>query len=273
MATVFQQNRLAFNPPAAISVNRNHPQAKGLIAFWPVLNNDGSTRLRNVVSAGDATALTGYKKITNQRGTAAAINGTQQFSATGLFPGTAGTTSYNVTLSARVFLNSVGSGTTENNEFFQRDNDSSSWGFQFQMIGNKLGFFIVNQTPAALSLAGLTALTTGRWYHVAASYDISRTLAKVYIDGKLDNSGTLSATAIRGTGTQYTIGATSNNARRINGAMADMRVYNRALSDAEVMDIYQNPMSVFTNQSNIMYSKPAESVIGGFNASQFFMVM
>jgi type II secretory pathway pseudopilin PulG len=87
--------------------------------------------------------------------------------------------------------------------------------------------FALNNNRLTSSLA----LSTGTWYHVAVTR--SGSTRKIYINGQEDNSDTY-GTAIGTTSSPFTI---STNSYPFNGAVDDVRVYNRALNDEEVAEL------------------------------------
>ena len=70
------------------------------------------------------------------------------------------------------------------------------------------------------------------WMHVAATYD--GTIIKVYINGVLDSSANPATTTIGVNSTNLGIGAQSDGTALYQGLLDDARIYNRALSLAEI---------------------------------------
>lgn len=113
--------------------------------------------------------------------------------------------------------------------------------------GNQRSYRVeMNQTTLTLmtSSAGSAEITLsyspggnifalGQWYHIAATK--SGTAAKLYINGREVASGTLSsATIFNGTGA-FTIGAIANPANYFDGLLKDVRVFNDARTQAEIV--------------------------------------
>jgi hypothetical protein len=82
------------------------------------------------------------------------------------------------------------------------------------------------------------AIGTG-WHHVAITIDGS-SLPRMYLDGALLNSYAGTAPAAPTTSKTWIGGYTSSTSvnRHVNGVVDDVKVYNRQLSDAEVMLLY-----------------------------------
>ena len=84
----------------------------------------------------------------------------------------------------------------------------------------------------AAGIRGNTVLTTGQWYHVAATWD--GTTGKIYVNGVLDNSpGTAKASPI-GTDTRPLYLGGRAGADYFDGMIRDVRFYNRPLSATEL---------------------------------------
>jgi Tol biopolymer transport system component len=87
----------------------------------------------------------------------------------------------------------------------------------------------------ANDLAGSTVIQPGRWYHAAVTYD--GVTLKLFMDGTLEASKTTSLnTVLDGNG--LTIGFRSGSSRWA-GQLDEPTIYNRALSDSEVLAIFQ----------------------------------
>ena len=82
-------------------------------------------------------------------------------------------------------------------------------------------------------------LDTGRWYHIAAVYDNTGRMA-LYIDGSLDIENLSAADGtLRDSAGDTEIGrSNATNARVWAGELDDVRIYNRALSAAEIQRLF-----------------------------------
>lgn len=103
---------------------------------------------------------------------------------------------------------------------------------------NYLQFFVVT-TMGAKGFSDPTLLTTNAWHHVFVTYDGAE--IRAYIDGVLTGynlaTGTLQWV---GTTNNFFLGTTyDTSGEKFHGLLDDMRVYNRALSEAEVASLAQ----------------------------------
>ena len=80
-----------------------------------------------------------------------------------------------------------------------------------------------------------TVLQSGRWYHVAATYDGS--MWRLYLNGLQDGLRSESGTLLSGSNPFY-IGAQGIGSFPFSGSVDDVHIYRRALSPQEIAAIY-----------------------------------
>ena len=98
---------------------------------------------------------------------------------------------------------------------------------------NKIRFVISDGSSATTNgCVSNTALSYGEWYHVACTYD--GTSMKIYLNGVLDD--TFNTTKVPGTYTPSAtmVGSQNHGNRYLNGGINIVKIYNKALSQAEV---------------------------------------
>lgn len=88
---------------------------------------------------------------------------------------------------------------------------------------------------------GATSLSTGTWYHVALVF-VPSTSVTVYLNGKQDGQNTTSIIAsIQSTTHAAAIGRDgSASSRWFSGAIDDLAIFSRALSQAELLQLIAN---------------------------------
>lgn len=103
---------------------------------------------------------------------------------------------------------------------------------------NRPLFRIFNSSGNAfLSITGSTALATGEWKHVSASWDGS--LGRIFVDGTLDGSGSGSGVTRISTISSLLIGGIFGS-ESFNGSLDQVRVWGVARSEDDVMADYQS---------------------------------
>jgi hypothetical protein len=85
----------------------------------------------------------------------------------------------------------------------------------------------------------ITPLTdVNRWYHVAATFDSSNDSYAVYVDGQLEKSGTNSSAMSQQLAAVLSFGTSTGSTEYWNGALRDVRFYNRKLCPTEIAELY-----------------------------------
>lgn len=111
-------------------------------------------------------------------------------------------------------------------------------------------------------------VTDGRWYHMAASYDGTRSareIPRLYLDGRPLIVGTQAGAAGAFTPTQGLgyIGNNDQGTRALDGRLADVRVYGRELQPAEIALLAGEPSldSVFAWELVVVSSTARSAVV------------
>jgi hypothetical protein len=110
--------------------------------------------------------------------------------------------------------------------------------FSFGMWSGQSGLDgICNLGFWSTSINSITPIIDYSWHHIVATFNVNTLEAKIYIDGVLDNTKTLSGgTTFTG---NYLIGNEySNYSNNFNGLIDDLRVYTRVLNDSEITSLY-----------------------------------
>ena len=108
-----------------------------------------------------------------------------------------------------------------------------------------LRFSMGTSVPHAFS--GTTALTAEKWNQVAVTWTSVGPLAAIYLNGALETTSaalTVANRALPSGARNYIFSGNPNtsSARPLNARFDDFRVYTRALSAPEILDIYQNSL-------------------------------
>jgi Concanavalin A-like lectin/glucanases superfamily/PA14 domain/Glycosyl hydrolases family 2, sugar binding domain/Glycosyl hydrolases family 2/Glycosyl hydrolases family 2, TIM barrel domain len=203
------------------------PGATG-IGFWPADEGSG-TVAHDTAGQHDAT-LTGATWTDGHTGTALQFSGAQQWADTGAsILDTTG--SYSVAAWVKLdnlagFATAVSQDAGQESGFFLQYSDADHR-FSFSSSGGRA---LASAAPEA-----------GRWYHLVGVHDAAQGVFKLYVDGQANGSFAQSCpeAAIGHT----VIGRGQFGGNQVDfwrGAIDQVHVYDRALSDAEVRDLYQS---------------------------------
>lgn len=158
------------------------------------------------------------------------------------------------TVSVRIYYES-GALATENNVFsWGTTVNTQAYGFS-QTASNANNYF---WGPTDLTFPMPTSFAT--WYTLTFVYD--GTFASVYRDGSLFQQV---AKSLNTTGTELRVGATPNESVRfLNARIDDLRIYNTALTQAQIISLNASLSSSEFNSNAVkfnIYPNPADSVL------------
>ena len=124
----------------------------------------------------------------------------------------------------------------------------------------------VSATSGRTQRYSKTVLTLNTWYHVAGVYNATARTLDIYVNGVLDDGtlrGTVPAAQVLPTGINVNIGRRTGGFY-FNGRIDEVRVYNRALSAAEIQADMNTPLA----PSNNPPSAPTNLTATGASNSQ-----
>ena len=213
--------------------------AQKLVAYFN-MNEASGTSLKDFIGDGPlATIYNSPTRVAGKQGNALSFNGSNQYAD---FPLTVNYSQF--TVSAWFKANSFAGANARIVANEHTDTNNPHKGFQLMFNnGGTSGFFDVGTGSGSGNHASANwtkTLSTGTWYHYVGVYD-GRT-AYAYIDGSLVGSDSVSGSTskpITASGYNVNIGRNPEyNGDYFNGAIDDVRIYNRALSADEVAALY-----------------------------------
>ena len=241
-------------------VNRSHPLARGLVGAWPMQDGSGYTfrdvsghEIHGAIPRG-ATPGTGlYGGCLDVPGTYDGSNITANgpLVANADLPDLSG--SWTASAWARIDV----APTTNSVYLVGKSTDiGASARYQIQLTvlhtapAGRIAVYIYDGGTAPGSAPGVTSPGTyvdGQWHHFLSQRDVPADMIRLYIDGVLiaetedttDPLRSTVSTAPLQMGWRYDYG------RRLNGAIGDVRLYDRALTPSEVASMYQDPWALY----------------------------
>ena len=213
---------------------RTHPDYEGCIGHWILNENGGPTAYDSSGYGNHGTLTNGPTWNVGQFGTALSIDGVNDY--------VNGGSAFNFTSeSFSIFhwlkLNVL----TTNPVLLWKGNDSVS-GYYAQAINTNGGrlAFITSQSAAGQVSDAYNLAMVGDWHHYG--YVRNGASIRIYFDGidRTTNAGTHINPA--SSANNFIFGAYNNGASNwTNAFVDDVRVYNRALSAAEIARLYSHP--------------------------------
>ncbi len=140
----------------------------------------------------------------------------------------------NLTISTWAYFNTVASNQTLFSKELYTDASNNS-GYLLRIYSNnRINLVVENNQAVTVGASATYAITAGSWYHIVGTYDGQN--LKIYVNGNLAGS-TAYTGGIGSNSSNLAIGGTSG-VYLFDGKLDDARIYNRALSPAEVSQLY-----------------------------------
>jgi hypothetical protein len=250
---------ISADSPTSYSVASASTSSGGPIGFWPLdaaTTNFTSNQTSDTSGSGNTGTLilmsSATSSVTGQMGQALVFNGSSQYvKTTNTYNGSV----FNHTYSA--WINRAGNSSVGLKGAVEAKGGGAPFGFEFAVFNsagnttnnNKLVF-----TANNISVVSSGTITNGQWVHAVATVDGSGNVT-LYQNGVLNGTGTLT---YGGDNTRpFDIGF-NDSTDYFNGAIDDVRIYNRALSASEVSQLYNGTLA--SKQSQLAAASSATTL-------------
>ena len=202
-----------------------------LVGWWKLDETSGLTAADSSVFGNDGT----LPDMTGNEWTNGIVGGALEFDGTNDYVSVPSSSSLQLTsaltMAGWIKADSWGSGTDV--DIIARKGEDNPNNYQLAIADGLATLYLDDGDGSGYR--GDTLLNTGQWYHVAATWD--GTTVRVYVDGVLDNDPPDSRGGTIDTDTRpFYIGGRSG-ADLLDGILDDIRIYNRALSEAEIKNV------------------------------------
>lgn len=157
--------------------------------------------------------------------------------------GTSDTFNLTGSFTVMAWLKLTGYGESSNGRWLNRGNATNTTGWGFAASNTLSGYtnvpYMVIYGATNFSNPASNTLPTGSWVHVAAVVSSGSSVAW-YINGALSTGDTTITSLVGQTGATLYIGQRSDGLREFNGLIAEVGIFNTALSARDILDIYNN---------------------------------
>lgn len=248
-------------PPIGTPINKSHPLAQGLIGSW-LLNEGGGKKAYDSTGVeiipGVVTATGAYTQFTRGQSFKGDGGGNDSIDL-GKQPKMDLATSP-MTVSVWFYLTTAGA----TYSYMYSDLDTLGLNSQASVYyrnDQTVGFYWFNAGSFVLPKT-TTTVVAGKWYHAVGvrSGVTGSWTAKIFLNGRLEASASTAvnpcAQATAGNIKIGTHGSYVSTGLAMHGYLQNVQVWNRALSETEVADLYKNPYAIFIKK------RFAESFIG-----------
>jgi hypothetical protein len=145
-------------------------------------------------------------------------------------------------------------------------NTSPFFSYGLSKTGTNLSQFRVGLGSANANIA----VTTGTWYHITGTYDLTN--LRLYESGTLVNTVPFT-TAVASSSQSLKMGANVINSELLNGYMRDVRIYNTVLNAGQVAALYNQTADKINSNTSGSASllRVGRGVTGSINASNGYV--
>ena len=151
----------------------------------------------------------------------------------------------------------------------------TAFGINFQTVEGAFRAFIWGVgTPGIVAQTNNGVVTKDKWVHIAATFVSSDGTIHLYIDNKLTATGTGSALSSISASAPLVLGARNSGGtiqRHANFTMANFRLFNRALTQDEIYQLYAYQKEDFGHGDLIMTLKAGRLGIGTSEPGRLWM--
>lgn len=233
----------------------NNPSSLGIIGYWSFEDATG-TKATDFSGSGNTGTLTGnairFTSGGGRLGTGIRLDGTSNNYVTA---GDIASIDTATTLSACAWLKFT-SGTTANSILGKFDAIGVNDGLKFsRSSGNVYTVRLGDSTDTSdITLTGTTAVPISSWNYTCFTLTLgSSTGLRIYINGVEDASSPFdvsSISAINGGTSALLIGHDIVNGTAMTGDVDEVRIYDRVLSQAEILTLYGSGMQKLNSSQN-----------------------
>lgn len=208
-----------------------------LSAYWTM--NEASGTRYDSEGGYDLTENNGIANASGKVGNAANIANSNEYFSRAHASALSRVSTINsgsITIAGWIYLHSTGSAKT-----IAAKADSGSANYSFSVgTDAKLSFSVTNNSGSTTTVSHGTALSTGTWYHVAATRDGGSGTINISLNGGTFASASATSTGGDGTsGQPFYVGGFAGS-QYLDGRIDELGVWQRALSLAEIQDLYNS---------------------------------
>ncbi len=219
----------------------------GLVGYWP-LDEGSGTRAEDVSFNTNKGTINGGTWVAGKNGKALSFNGSSDYV---LVSDNSNVQQANVrSISVWIKPNSLSE--TVPRILNEYEGGSTGWSLVLRGSGdtfpNSIDMSFNGNYSRATPSGGINS--TSSWLHIVVVMSSTATINNIYLNG-VDQTlqDTASNAIINGSTVGFSIGARTDPARYFNGSIDDVRIYNRALSAAEVKALYEGSVASVVNKS------------------------
>ena len=158
---------------------------------------------------------------------------------------------------------------TDTDGVFYSSYDGSTPHIHFRTTSSKVTFNMDSSSSDEQWASTTTGVIDGKWHHLVVSVDKSVGVS-MYIDGSLETlsaTGTIGSVGDLGSSEDFKIGSHANDSTYWDGKISNVKLFNSALTQAQVRELYTKPETVLptgVSASNLKLDLPMQEGAGSY---------
>ncbi|OHA15606.1 MAG: hypothetical protein A3H57_03180 [Candidatus Taylorbacteria bacterium RIFCSPLOWO2_02_FULL_43_11] len=232
---------VALAPNAATAVSLRAASNLGLVGYWTFDEGTG-LRANDFSGKNNYGTLSGTTKptwVSGKHGKALSFDGTSGY----VDAGNQSSVNLTTAITASVWIKyNVDPKTLRYNGIISKQVSTNAYQLQTYSTDGRIEFVIGTGVTAAASISN-TVLKQGAWYHIVGTFDGSN--VRMYVNGIADGTPAPYVGTIPISSNNLVIGKNYDGTNKFfNGLIDDVRIYSRALSAAEIYNLYKSGSQV-----------------------------
>lgn len=238
------------------------------LIHWWLLNGDTQDKITNTQLTNNGATIVDNGKI----GRCYTFNGSTNLTISYPSLNTLGSNPTKFSFALWIKINSTWTGW---GQVFTIGRNGGAWTdirIGFDIASDKTGYFTVSDGSSAASYNGPKhALTVGKWHHVAATFDNKE--MKLFIDGQPASTPQATASVLPNLSSDTFIAIGGNGGENGECDMNDVRIYDHALSQAEVKELSKALIVHYTFNDVLAEPTTNVSTINGWSSYEPYFVI
>ncbi len=218
-------------------------QSTGPVAAYAFNETSGTTASDSSGNGNNGTLTNGPVFVAGKNGNAVSLDGVNDY----VNLGNPVSLQINTSLTVSAWINASSFPSDDAAVVSKRGN--AIVGYQLDTTIDKgprtIGFKLANSSGGKMSRYGATALQLNQWYHIAGVYNAATQTVDVYLNAQLNNGVLVGpvTSSQQNSSLSAVIGRKSGNSGfEFAGKIDDLRIYNRALTQAEIQADMNTPV-------------------------------
>ncbi|VIO79406.1 Exoglucanase B [Bradyrhizobium ivorense] len=244
-----------------VSITVTNTQLSGLVAAYSFDEATGAA-IDSSGQGNTATLNNGVARVPGKNGSAASFDGLNDFIT---IPNSASTNISGNALTLSMWINPQPLASGDSvvlGKFWNTTMASPYYQYGLELSGGNKTDFLVGTASGPLIASGGTTLPYNQWTHLAITFDGAQ--VRTYVNGTLVNTQALVGT-ITARGNSMNIGADASTGQFYHGALDDVRIYSRVLTQAQIQTDMATPVGgTIVGAPQVLIDFPANGAqVGG----------